>query len=43
MKAKAKPTPAPDFEMTDSQGKVVRLADFKGKKHAVLVFNRGFG
>ncbi len=40
---KAKPTPAPDFEMTDREGKVVRLSDFKGKKHVVLVFNRGFG
>jgi peroxiredoxin len=43
MKANAKPPPAPDFEMTDSQGKTVRLSDFKGKKHVVLVFNRGFG
>ena len=40
---KAKPTPAPDFEMADSQGETVRLSDFKGKKHVVLVFNRGFG
>jgi peroxiredoxin len=38
-----KPTPAPDFEMTDSQGKKIRLSAFKGKKHVVLVFNRGFG
>jgi peroxiredoxin len=41
--AKSKPTPAPDFEMTDSTGKVIRLSDFKGKKPVVLVFNRGFG
>jgi peroxiredoxin len=40
---KAKLTPAPDFEMTDSEGEVVRLSAFKGKKHVVLVFNRGFG
>jgi len=40
---KAKPTPAPDFEMTDSEGEKIRLSDFKGKKHVVLVFNRGFG
>ncbi len=40
---KAKPTPAPDFEMTDSEGEIVRLSDFKGKKHVVLAFNRGFG
>jgi peroxiredoxin len=41
--AKTKLVPAPDFEMTDSTGKVVRLSDFKGKKPVVLVFNRGFG
>jgi peroxiredoxin len=40
---KAKPTPAPNFEMTNSEGELVRLSDFKGKKHVVLVFNRGFG
>lgn len=43
MKADTKPPPAPDFEMTDSEGETVRLSDFKGKKHVVLVFNRGFG
>jgi peroxiredoxin len=33
---------APDFELTDTAGKVVRLSDYRGKKHVVLVFNRGF-
>jgi len=33
---------APDFVATDSEGRTVRLSDFKGKKHVVLVFNRGF-
>lgn len=43
MKASTKATPAPDFEATNSEGELVRLSDFKGKKHVVLVFNRGFG
>jgi len=34
--------PAPDFELTDSESRRVRLSDYKGKKHVVLVFNRGF-
>jgi peroxiredoxin len=33
---------APDFTATDSEGKVVRLLDYRGKKNVVLVFNRGF-
>jgi len=43
METKLEPIPAPDFEMTDSEGRTVRLSDFKGNKHIVLVFNRGFG
>ena len=43
METKLKSTPAPDFEMTDSEGRAVRLSEYKGKKHVVLVFNRGFG
>jgi peroxiredoxin len=31
-----------DFTATDSEGKTIHLADFKGKKNMVLVFNRGF-
>lgn len=34
---------APDFTGTDTEGRTVRLADFRGKKVVVLVFNRGFG
>ena len=33
---------APDFELTDFNGRTVRLADFLGRKAVVLVFNRGF-
>jgi peroxiredoxin len=33
---------APDFSMTDSEGGMVRLAEYRGKKNVVLVFNRGF-
>jgi len=33
---------APDFELSDFRGDSVRLADFRGRQHVVLVFNRGF-
>ena len=33
---------APDFELTDVQGRTIRLSDYRGKKHVVLVFTRGF-
>jgi peroxiredoxin len=33
---------APDFTATDSEGRTIRLADFRRKKNIVLVFNRGF-
>jgi peroxiredoxin len=33
---------APDFELTDFQGQTVRLSDYWGRKHVILVFNRGF-
>jgi len=34
--------PAPDFGLADWQGQTVRLSDFRGRQHVVLVFNRGF-
>lgn len=33
---------APDFTLTDYRGKAVRLADFRGAKNVLLVFNRTF-
>jgi peroxiredoxin len=33
---------APDFALTDTQGKSVSLSDFQEQKHVVLVSNRGF-
>ena len=33
---------APDFELTDVQGRTLRLSDYKHKKNVVLVFTRGF-
>ena len=34
---------APDFSMADSAGRTVRLSAYRGVKHVILVFNRGFG
>ncbi len=31
---------APDFALPDVEGRTVRLADYRGKKFVVLVFNR---
>lgn len=33
---------APDFALADVTGRTVRLSDFRGHQHVVLVFNRGF-
>ncbi len=32
---------APDFALSDVDGKQVRLSDYRGTKNVVLVFNRG--
>ena len=34
--------PAPDFTLNDTNGESVTLSDFRGDRHVVLVFNRGF-
>ena len=34
--------PAPNFTLKDFRGDPVRLSDFQGRAHVVLVFNRGF-
>lgn len=33
---------APDFSLADTNGKAVRLSEFRGRKNVVLVFLRGF-
>jgi len=33
---------APDFELEDINGKLVRLSDFRNRKPVVLAFLRGF-
>lgn len=33
---------APDFELPDFSGRLVRLSDYRDQRHVVLVFNRGF-
>lgn len=33
---------APDFELTDTNDRTVRLSDYCGRGPVVLVFNRGF-
>jgi peroxiredoxin len=35
-------TPAPDFELEDFNGRKVRLSDYRGDRHVLLIFNRGF-
>jgi peroxiredoxin len=33
---------APDFTLADTNGQAVTISDFRGDRHVVLVFNRGF-
>ena len=33
---------APDFVLVDTNGREVRLSDFRDRQHVVLVLNRGF-
>lgn len=33
--------PAPEFELTDVQGRIIRLSDYRGRP-VVLAFLRGF-
>ena len=33
---------APDFELSDLEGKQIHLSDFRGEKIVVLAFLRGF-
>jgi peroxiredoxin len=42
MTARFKSEIALDFMLVDTQGRTVSLADYKGQKQVVLVFNRGF-
>ncbi len=35
-------TAAPDFQLVDTNDRMVQLSDYQGDKHVVLVFNRGF-
>jgi peroxiredoxin len=35
-------TKAPDFTLEDFTEKEVSLSNYKGEKHVIIVFNRGF-
>jgi peroxiredoxin len=36
------PSEAPDFEALDVENKSVRLSEYRGRHHVVLVLMRGF-
>ena len=42
MSSGVKGSVAPDFSLIDVDGETVRLSDYRGIKHVILVFNRGF-
>ena len=42
MKDKTRTKIAPDFTAVDTEGRTVRLSDYRGRKDVMLVFNRGF-
>jgi len=42
MTPKLDTTEAPDFALQDTGGNRVQLSQYRGHKHVVLVFNRGF-
>jgi len=42
MSPKLQNTDAPDFTLTNAKGQTIRLSDYRGKRHIVLIFNRGF-
>lgn len=33
---------APDFDAIDTEGRNIKLSEYRGKKNVMLVFNRGF-
>ncbi|MBK9210839.1 MAG: redoxin domain-containing protein [Anaerolineales bacterium] len=35
-------SPAPDFELTDIHGNLIRLSSFQNKQPVILAFLRGF-
>jgi peroxiredoxin len=39
---KQQATTAPEFSVSDSESRTVRLSDYRGRKNVLLVFNRGF-
>jgi peroxiredoxin len=42
MVAESQNPATPDFTATDSEGRTIHLAHYRGKKNVALVFNRGF-